>query len=72
VYADEPTGALDSASAQIVLTLIRELCTEVQATLLLVTHDRNVAAQFPKSLDLAAVNRARSVPASPAPAGAAP
>ncbi len=72
VYADEPTGALDSASAQIVLTLIRELCTEVQATLLLVTHDRNVAAQFPKSLDLAAVNRARSVPASPASAGAAP
>jgi putative ABC transport system ATP-binding protein len=66
VYADEPTGALDSASAQIVLALIRDLCTEVQATLLLVTHDRAVAAQFPKSLDLAAVNRARTMAAAPA------
>src|SRR6266513_4358745 len=38
VLADEPTGALDSANALQVLELIRKLCSEVGATLLLVSH----------------------------------
>ena len=57
VLADEPTGALDAANAQAVLALIRELCAEVQATLLLVTHDQGIAAGLPRSMDLAQVNR---------------
>jgi ABC-type lipoprotein export system ATPase subunit len=57
VLADEPTGALDSNNAQQVLELIRRLCTEVNSSLLLVSHDLNIAKQFPRVLDLAEINR---------------
>lgn len=63
VLADEPTGALDSVNAQQVLGLIRRLCIEVNAALLLVTHDLNIAAQLPRTLNLTELNRA----ATPAP-----
>ena len=58
VLADEPTGALDAANAQQVLDLIRKLCTEVGATLLLVSHDPAITSQFPRVLKLADINRA--------------
>ena len=57
VLADEPTGALDPTNAQQVLDLIRSLCTEVNATLLLVSHDLAVTSQFPRVLHLAEINR---------------
>jgi len=43
VLADEPTGALDSAGGQEVLELFRRLHADGQ-TILMVTHDREVAA----------------------------
>jgi ABC-type lipoprotein export system ATPase subunit len=58
VLADEPTGALDVANAQQVLDLIRKLCTEVNASLMLVTHDLDIARQLPKTMNLSEVNRA--------------
>jgi putative ABC transport system ATP-binding protein len=58
VLADEPTGALDERNAQQVLELIRRLCAEVKASLLLVSHDLNIARQLPRVLSLADVNRA--------------
>ncbi len=58
VLADEPTGALDSRNAQQVLDLIRRLCTEIKATLLLVTHDLNIARQLQRTLTLSEINRA--------------
>jgi putative ABC transport system ATP-binding protein len=58
VLADEPTGALDAANAQQVLDLIRNLCREVSASLLLVSHDLNIANQLPRVLTLADLNRA--------------
>ncbi|MDW8263656.1 MAG: ABC transporter ATP-binding protein, partial [Phycisphaerales bacterium] len=57
VLADEPTGALDAASAGQVLDLIRRLCAEVKASLLLVTHDMNVAQQLPRRVHLQEMNR---------------
>ena len=57
VLADEPTGALDPNNAQQVLELIRSLCTEVNATLLLVSHDLSITSQFPRVLHLAEINR---------------
>jgi putative ABC transport system ATP-binding protein len=63
VLADEPTGALDTVNAQQVLGLIRRLCTEVNAALLIVTHDLAIAAQLPRTLNLTELNRA----ATPAP-----
>ena len=39
VWADEPTGDLDSESADEITTLMRRLNTEQQLTFLIVTHD---------------------------------
>ncbi len=58
VLADEPTGALDAANAQQVLELIRKLCEEVQAALLLVSHDAQITGQLPRAVSLAELNRA--------------
>lgn len=58
VLADEPTGALDAANAQQVLDLIRKLCTEVGAALLVVTHDRAIANQFERVVELSEINQA--------------
>ena len=58
VLADEPTGALDAVNARQVLNLIRQLVTEVNASLLLVTHDLDIARQFPRTLTLTEINRA--------------
>jgi len=58
VLADEPTGALDSVNARQVLELIRKLCSEVAATLLLVSHDLQITARFPRVLKLSDINRA--------------
>jgi putative ABC transport system ATP-binding protein len=58
VLADEPTGALDPKNAQHVLELVRNLCMEVGASLLLVTHDLSIAHQLPRVLNLAELNQA--------------
>ena len=39
ILADEPTGALDSKSARMLLESFRKLNDEIQATILMVTHD---------------------------------
>src|SRR5215213_1261125 len=58
VLADEPTGSLDTSNAQQVLDLIRKLCTEVGASLLLVSHDPAITSQFPRVVTLAELNQA--------------
>ncbi|MGL5818989.1 MAG: ABC transporter ATP-binding protein [Phycicoccus sp.] len=45
VFADEPTGALDSNSGHQVLTFLRRSVTELGQTIVMVTHDA-VAASF--------------------------
>lgn len=44
IFADEPTGALDSRSATIVLGLLREAADEFAQTLVMVTHDPQAAS----------------------------
>ena len=39
ILADEPTGALDSRSAQMLLSTFRQMNEEMHATILMVTHD---------------------------------
>ncbi len=58
VLADEPTGNLDRARADESMALIREVCRENQAALLLVSHDERVLGGFERVLDLAQINRA--------------
>jgi len=45
VWADEPTGALDSATAEEIMSLMRELNERIELTLVIVTHDPGVGAQ---------------------------
>jgi putative ABC transport system ATP-binding protein len=45
VWADEPTGALDSQSADGVMRLIEDLNQAEQLTVVIVTHDPRVAAR---------------------------
>lgn len=44
ILADEPTGALDSKSARMLLSSIERLNKELEATILMVTHDAFTAS----------------------------
>lgn len=57
VLADEPTGNLDRRNAREALALIREVCREQGAALLLVSHDEEVLGGFELRRDFAEVNR---------------
>ncbi|MEI8088023.1 MAG: ABC transporter ATP-binding protein [Opitutaceae bacterium] len=59
VLADEPTGNLDRVSSKEALALIREVCRENGAALLLVSHDDGVLAQFEGMQDFSRLNEAR-------------
>ena len=48
ILADEPTGNLDSATSESVLALLTEQIVESGSALVLVTHDRDVAARAPR------------------------
>lgn len=58
VLADEPTGNLDRRHGRESLELIREVCRESGAALLLVSHDERVLAAFEHMQDFSAMNRA--------------
>ena len=51
VLADEPTGNLDPSAKQRVVDLLFQQAGESGATLLMVTHDAEVAARFPRILN---------------------
>lgn len=44
VFADEPTGNLDSRTAESTLLLFRQLCEKFQQTWIMVTHDQHLAS----------------------------
>jgi putative ABC transport system ATP-binding protein len=51
LLADEPTGALDSASGASVMTLLHDLNQE-GATIAVITHDIEIAGQLPRQVRL--------------------
>lgn len=54
VLADEPTGNLDEASSDAVMSLLQELVEETGSGLILVTHSKRLAARLPRRLHLRA------------------
>jgi putative ABC transport system ATP-binding protein len=46
ILADEPTAALDSVRAGIVMDLLRKVATEQQAAIIAVTHDEKIFDRF--------------------------
>jgi len=54
LFADEPTGNLDTATGQKITDLLFGLNRSVGSTLILVTHDRSLAQRCGRILELAA------------------
>ena len=53
IFADEPTGNLDSSSSEEVLSLVRRSVDELDQTTVMVTHDPRAAAMADRILFLA-------------------
>jgi putative ABC transport system ATP-binding protein len=53
IFADEPTGNLDSTTSKEILELLREMVTNYGQTMVMVTHDANAAAIADRVLFLA-------------------
>jgi putative ABC transport system ATP-binding protein len=54
LFADEPTGNLDTVTGQKITDLLFELNRSIGSTLILVTHDRSLAQRCGRVLELAA------------------
>ena len=52
LFADEPTGNLDTATGERVMDLLFELNSAVATTLVLVTHDKTIAARCGRVIHL--------------------
>lgn len=52
LLCDEPTGALDSETGRMVLQLIQDVCREYQKTVIIVTHNANLAKSADKVIHL--------------------
>jgi putative ABC transport system ATP-binding protein len=52
IFADEPTGNLDSRNGQAILELLLELQQEWRTTLILVTHDPGIASMAGRVISL--------------------
>jgi|688.fasta_scaffold845875_1 putative ABC transport system ATP-binding protein len=52
IFADEPTGALDSQTGQEVLALLKDLNKTQQTTIIIVTHDLEIAKQCARIITL--------------------
>lgn len=58
VLADEPTGSLDEEAGSKVVGLLRGLCAENGASLLLVSHEKAVVESFERRVDFRGLNTA--------------
>ena len=52
ILADEPTGNLDSRNANEIFTLLRDITREMERTVIMVTHDHELAARADRVITL--------------------
>jgi putative ABC transport system ATP-binding protein len=52
LLADEPTGALDTATGQMIMDLFVELNQKEKATIIIVTHDPHIAEQCQRTVHI--------------------
>jgi putative ABC transport system ATP-binding protein/lipoprotein-releasing system ATP-binding protein len=52
IFADEPTGNLDSETGETIISLLLGLAREEKRTLMVVTHDSQLAARGDRRLDM--------------------
>jgi len=77
LFADEPTGNLDSATGEAILTLLREIQSSMGMTIVMVTHERHLAETFADRLatmgdgKLLSTNASAAFSSSFLPSGAA-
>ncbi|WP_270731145.1 ABC transporter ATP-binding protein [Shimia sp. Alg240-R146] len=57
IIADEPTSSLDASTQEAFIKLLMTQTEDAGATLIMVSHDQRLSAQFDRSLDLAHVSR---------------
>src|SRR5215469_99916 len=53
LLADEPTGNLDSRTGMEIIELLKNLCVQTNAALIIATHDTRVATAAKRSIELA-------------------
>ncbi len=52
ILADEPTAALDSERARVVMDMLRQVAQEQQAAILVVTHDEKIFDRFDRLVSM--------------------
>jgi len=52
ILADEPTGSLDSVTAGEIMELLRDLNRRLGVTVLMVTHDRDLAGACQRRIEM--------------------
>jgi len=52
ILADEPTGNLDSKNSKAVIKLLKEISEEMKLTIILITHDKEIASYADRILNM--------------------
>ncbi|HRE40348.1 MAG TPA: ABC transporter ATP-binding protein [Ignavibacteria bacterium] len=60
LLADEPTANLDNKNSEIVIDLIKEICTEKGISLLLITHEKEVIEKFEDKINFDELNKRKN------------
>jgi|SRR5262245_22590448 len=68
LLADEPTGNLDTRSGEEILALIRDLHSRLHSTIVIVTHDMNVAESCERTIALRDGHIVEDIRRTPSPA----
>ena len=66
ILADEPTGNLDSGNTEKIFALLREINREYATSLIMVTHDRELACRTDRLLEMSDGRIIRDAPCSEA------